>query len=77
MPAKEILHAIADLRAAGWRVELASGHAHVYAVAYCPGNHEGCPPRFIYGTPRVPENEARKIRKWIRDCEHANESEEE
>jgi len=36
MPAKEILEAIRELEAAGWRVQIASGRAHAYARAYCP-----------------------------------------
>jgi hypothetical protein len=37
MPAKEILAAIGELEAAGWRVQITSGQAHAYARAYCPG----------------------------------------
>jgi hypothetical protein len=61
MPAKEILAAVRELELAGWRIEIASGRAHAYARAYCPGGTDGCPPLTIYGTPRVPENEAAKI----------------
>jgi hypothetical protein len=31
MPAKEILAALQQLRAAGWRVQLAGGQSHAYA----------------------------------------------
>jgi hypothetical protein len=72
MPAKEILEAIRELEAAGWRVQIASGRAHAYARAYCPGGPEGCPPLTIYGTPRVPENEAAKMLRTLARCEHAS-----
>jgi hypothetical protein len=65
MPAKEILAAIRELEQAGWRIKIAGAQAHAHAKAYCPGGAEGCPPLTIYGTPRVPENEAAKIgRRW-------------
>lgn len=70
MPAKEILAAIRELEALGWRVQIASGRAHAYARAYCPGGPEGCPPLTIYGTPRVPEHEAAKILRALARCEH-------
>jgi hypothetical protein len=71
VPAKEILAAIGELEAAGWRVQIAGGRAHAYARAYCPGGAEGCPPLTIYGTPRVPENEAAKIRRALTRCAHS------
>jgi hypothetical protein len=37
MPAKEILAAIRELELAGWRIDIATAHAHAYAKAYCPG----------------------------------------
>jgi hypothetical protein len=70
MPAKEILAAIRELEAAGWRVQITSGRAHAYARAYCPGGPEGCPPLTMYGTPRVPEHEAAKILRALGRCEH-------
>lgn len=65
MPAKEILAVIRDLEAAGWRINIARGRAHAYAKAYCPGGSAGCQPVMIYGTPRVPEYEADRIRKAL------------
>ncbi|GAA4632918.1 hypothetical protein GCM10023196_068370 [Actinoallomurus vinaceus] len=70
MPAKEIVAAIRDLEAAGWRVIIASGHAHTYAKALCPGGHEGCAPLMIYGTPKVLEHEAKKIQRMLTRCPH-------
>jgi hypothetical protein len=70
MPAKEILAAIRELEAAGWRVQITSGRAHAYARAYCPGGAGGCPPLTIYGTPRVPEHEAAKITRALARCGH-------
>lgn len=73
VPSKEILAAIRDLEAAGWRIQPAGGRAHAYARAYCPGGHQGCRPLTIYGTPRVPENEAAKIARALARCEHSGE----
>jgi hypothetical protein len=70
MPAKEIMAAIRDLEAAGWRVVVAGGHAHAYARAYRPGGRLGCSPVMIYGTPKVPEREADRIMKALKDCKH-------
>lgn len=70
MPAKEITSAISELEAAGWRVVIAGGRAHAYAKALCPGGRFGCDPVMIYGTPKVPEDEASKIRKALRKCKH-------
>jgi hypothetical protein len=70
MPAKEILAAIRDLEAAGWRVHVTSGRAHAYARAYCPGGRMGCAPFTVYGTPRVPEHEAARIRSALKECPH-------
>jgi hypothetical protein len=70
MPAKEIMAAIRELEAAGWRVVVTGGHAHAYAIAYCPGGERGCRPFTINGTPRVPEHEAARIRRALDKCQH-------
>jgi hypothetical protein len=70
MPAKEIMAAIRELEKAGWRVAVASGHAHAYARAYCPGGRPGCRPVLVYGTPKVPEREANRIMKALKACKH-------
>lgn len=70
MPAKEIIAALQELGSAGWRVQLAAGRAHAYARAYCPGGPDGCPPLTVYGTPKVPEHEAEKVRRALRRCPH-------
>jgi hypothetical protein len=72
MPAKEILAAIRELEVAGWRIRIASGQAHAYARAYCPGGAHGCAPLTIYGTPRAPANEAAKIGRALARCEHGS-----
>jgi len=70
MLAKEIIAAIRELEAAGWRVVVGGGHAHAYAKAYCPGGARGCRPVFVIGTPRVPDLEAAKMRGALKNCEH-------
>lgn len=71
MPAKEILAAVRELEAAGWRVQITSGPAHAYARAYCPGGTVGCPLLSIFGTPRVPEPEAAKVLRALDRCSPA------
>lgn len=39
-------------------------------AAISPGAEAGCSPLTIYGTPRVPEYEAAKIRKAMQRCTH-------
>jgi hypothetical protein len=75
VPAKEILDALQELAYAGWRVQFADSRAHADARAYCPGGETGCPPLTIYGTPKVPEHEAAKIRRALRRCPHRKERE--
>ncbi len=70
MPAKEILVAIRELEAAGWRIRLTHGHGHAYAMAYCPGGARGCRPFMINSTPRVAENEAARMRRALTKCPH-------
>jgi hypothetical protein len=70
VPAKETLAALGELESVGWRVRLTSGRAHAYAKAYCPGGPGGCAPVMVYGTPRVPEAEAARIRGALRRCPH-------
>lgn len=39
-PKKEVRKAIKELRAAGWRIEVATGgHAHRWGTATCPHQH--------------------------------------
>lgn len=73
MPAKEILAAVRGLEAAGWRVDIAGGRSHAYARSYCPGGSGGCAPLTVYGTPKVPEHEAAKIRRALGRCCHEGE----
>lgn len=70
MPAKEILAAMRDMEAAGWRIRHTRGHGHAFAIAYCPAGPRGCKPFAIYGTPRSAEREAARIRRALADCVH-------
>lgn len=69
-PNKAIRAAVEEAEAAGWRVEKCGPRAHCWAVLYCPGGHGACK-LAVYSTPRVPENEARKIRRALRRCPHS------
>ena len=60
-PNAHIRAAVAEALALGWRVEKASGSAHAWGILYCPGATRGACVLPVYGTPRVPENEARRI----------------
>ena len=70
MAAKEIMAAIREFEAAGWRIRLTGGRAHAYVRAYCPGGVSGCRPFTVNGTPRIPEHEAARMRKALADCPH-------
>ncbi|MPY79416.1 MAG: hypothetical protein GEV04_13195 [Actinophytocola sp.] len=68
-PNKDIRAAVDYMLAAGWRVEMAGGHA--WGRAYCPGERDGCrPPTSIWSTPRAPAAHARRLRRLVDTCPH-------
>ena len=70
-PNKEIRAAVQYALDAGWR--LIEGRGHCWGMIRCPYNDRECRcGQFcqisIWSTPRVPENEAAKIRRCIDNC---------
>ncbi len=69
-PNKHIRKELKEAVAAGWTFEKSSPKAHVYGIIRCGfGGRDGCR-MSIYGTPRSPENHARRIRQMVRSCKH-------
>lgn len=67
-PKKQVEAALKRAERAGMRVD--SPRAH-WGVLYCPGDDQGrCPPFSINGSPRNPDNEARRIDRWVARCVH-------
>jgi len=69
-PNKHIRAAIKYSKSQGWRVNKASGQAHIWGKLYCPANARGGCIIKIYSTPRNPENHSKHIRDAIDDCPH-------
>ena len=68
-PNKEIRKAIRQLEQAGWTVELARGRsAHRWGTAFCPARTPSCSV-VIWGSPRVPEDLASRLRRSRVECE--------
>jgi hypothetical protein len=62
---KEIEDALAEAEAAGWSVLKREGHTHAWGLLRCK---HGCCQQTVNSTPRVPENEASRIRRAVRRC---------
>jgi hypothetical protein len=69
-PNKEIHAAVLYVVSKGWTLAKANARSHAWGRLFCPsGRREGCIVS-VYSTPRVPENEAEKIRKAVDRCDH-------
>lgn len=67
-PKKQVEAALKRAEKAGIRVDTDRGH---WGVLYCPGNKKGkCPPFSVNGSPKNPDNEARRIDRWVARCPH-------
>jgi hypothetical protein len=67
-PKKQVEVALKRAETIGFRVE--TGRAH-WGVMYCPGRSEGkCPPFSVNGSPKNPDNEARRIARFVARCPH-------
>ncbi len=67
-PIKEIDAAVQYAIARSWRVAPATGHA--WARVLCPhAERDGCR-LSVWSTPRVAENHARQIRRYVDECPH-------
>jgi hypothetical protein len=68
---KHIREAVKYALENGWRLLKAGPRAHIWGQLLCPyARRGGCIVR-VFGTPRNPENHARRIREAVADCPHA------
>jgi hypothetical protein len=65
-PNKHIREAIEYALEQGWNYE-EGGKSHRKGTLLCPYGHGGCM-FFVYGTPRIPENTAKRIRRDVDNC---------
>ena len=67
-PNKHIEKAVRYAESLDWHMELSRGHAWGHLL--CPERtRDGCIMP-VYSTPRVPENHARQIRRYVDRCPH-------
>jgi len=69
-PKKPIEFAIQEAETRGWRVVIANGYSHPWCRLHFPlpertGHHIS-----VSSNPRVPEDQASKIYRAIKNCEH-------
>lgn len=72
-PNKDIEDAVAYAERHGWRY--VKGRGHAWGILRCADHDADCRcgefcQTSVWSTPRVPENEARKIRKVVDGCIH-------
>ena len=71
-PNKHIRDAVDYAVARGWRLVQSGARAHAWGRLYCPAGTRGSCIITVYGTPRVPENHARYVRRLVEACPHGN-----
>ena len=69
----QIEAALAYAETRGWRVEPSGAHAHAWGKMYCPNVDPDCRCgefciTSIWGTPRRPEDHAKRIRRVVDGC---------
>jgi hypothetical protein len=69
-PKKEIRKALKEAEEEGWIVELAGGRSKCWGQLRCGSEAEDQCRMTINSTPKVPENEAKKIRRGVARCPH-------
>ena len=69
-PNKHIRAAVDEAIRRGWRLVKSGPRAHAWGKLYCPAIVRGGCIVSVYGTPRVPENHARYIRRMLDICPH-------
>jgi len=69
---KEIEEALCFAEDQGWLVEKSmGGNAHCWGIIYCPHKETGLK-MSVSGTPRSPENEAKRILKRVLTCKNTH-----
>ena len=69
-PNKHIREAVDYALEHGWRLVKSGARSHAWGRLYCPAQARGACIITVYGTPRVPENHARYIRRRVDACPH-------
>ena len=74
-PSKHVEKALRHAEAHGWRIENLEPRAHGWGTMYCPHDDARCRcgvfcMKVVWGTPAVPENLARQIRRVVDGCVH-------
>jgi hypothetical protein len=69
-PNKPIREAVDFAVSRSWRLVKSGPRAHAWGRLYCPARTRGGCILTVYGTPRVPENHARYIRRLVEACPH-------
>jgi hypothetical protein len=69
-PNKIIREAVDFAVANGWRLVKSGPRAHAWGRLYGPAKTRGGCIITVYGTPRVPENQAAYIRRRVDACPH-------
>jgi hypothetical protein len=69
-PSKHIREAVDYALAKGWRLVKSGPRAHAWGRLYCRAKTRGGCIVTVYGTPRVPENHARYVRRRVDACSH-------
>jgi hypothetical protein len=69
-PNKHIREAVDYALVKGWRLVKSGPRAHAWGRLYCPAKVRGGCIVSVYGTPRVPENHARSVRRLVDACPH-------
>jgi hypothetical protein len=73
-PNKEINAALQYAESMGWTI-FKSPKGHCWGMIRCPHGRGGCQ-KSIWSTPRVPENHAKAIRRFVDNCPHQEGTEE-
>ena len=72
---KEIEREIQFAEKKGWRLRPPGKSAHCFGILMCPHNDKDCRCGVycqvsVWGTPKNPSNDARKIRRVVENCIH-------
>ena len=67
---KDIRQAIDYAVSRGWRIEKAGPRAHIWGRALCPEKSRAGHIFNIHSTPRSPTIHARKLRRFVDECNH-------
>ncbi len=73
-PNKEIHEALKYAQNQGWTV-IKSAKGHCWGVIRCPYGYGGCQ-KSIWSTPKNPQSHAKSIERYVNQCPHVDEENE-